>query len=155
VLVLAVERQHRAADLRQIARGGAAAAEVRARAPLRAHPPREHELVSVRGQAVAQPRPQGRGQREHALDVGLGGARPHDPRPWLAAQQQVQRVGEHGLARAGLAGQDVQAAAEGQLGPLDQQEVLYAQLVEHAARCISGARRSRGFGPELARSCDA
>ena len=52
-------------------------------------------------------------------------------------------MGQHGLARAGLAGEHVQAGTEAQLGPLDQQQVLDAQLVQHAAGCISGTRRSR------------
>ena len=54
-------------------------------------------------------------------------------------------MGEHGLARPGLARQHVQPGAEAQLGPLDQQQVLDAQLVEHGAGCISGARRSRAL----------
>ena len=54
VLVLAVERQQRAADVAQVGRRGAAAAEVRARAPLGANPPREHELVGVLGRRSRQ-----------------------------------------------------------------------------------------------------
>ena len=56
VLVLAVERQQRAAELRQVARRGAAPADVRARAAFAAHAPREHELVRVLGQPVTQHR---------------------------------------------------------------------------------------------------
>ena len=131
MLVLAVEREQRAADVAQVGRRRAAPAEVGARAPLRAHAAGEHELVGVGRQPVPQLLAQLVGQREHALDVGLGRARPHDPRPRLAAQQQVERVGEHGLARAGLPRQGVQARAEAQLGALDQQQVLDAELVEH------------------------
>jgi hypothetical protein len=47
VLVLAVEGQQRAAGGLQIGRGGAAPAEVRARAALRADAAREHELLRV------------------------------------------------------------------------------------------------------------
>ena len=54
VLVLAVEGQQRAADVAQVGRRGAAPAEVGARAALGADPPREHELVGVRREPVAQ-----------------------------------------------------------------------------------------------------
>ena len=77
-------------------------------------------------------------EREDSLDPGLLGPGPDDLRPRLAAHQQVERVGEHRLARAGLAGDRVQALAEAQLGPLDQQQVLDPQLV--AARTRSSDR---------------
>ena len=142
MLVLAVEREQRAAELAQVGRRGAAAAEVGARAALGADAAGEHELLGVLGQPVAERVAQRVGQREHALDVGLRRAGAHDPGARLAAEQQVERVREHGLARAGLAGEHVQAGPEAQLGPLDQQEVLDAQLVQHAAGCTSGSRRT-------------
>jgi hypothetical protein len=37
-------------------------------------------------------------------------------------------MGEHRLAGAGLAGEDVQSGPQPQLGPLDEQEVLDAKL---------------------------
>ena len=143
VLVLAVEGQQLAADLRQVGRRGAAAAEIGPRAALGAHAPGEDQLVGALGQALGERLAQRDRQREDPLDVRLRGARPHDPGPWLAAQQQVERVREHRLARPGLAGQDVQARAEAELGPFDQQEVLDAQFVEHGAGSISASRRSR------------
>ena len=155
VLVLAVERQQRAADVAQIGRRGAPAAQVRPRAPLGGHPPREHHLVGVGRQTVFQDRAQIGRQREHALDVRLLRPRPDDPRPRLAAQQQVERVREHRLARARLAGQRVQPRAEPQLGPLDQQEVLDAELVEHGRDGLPAARdgpaRIAGICDEAAR----
>ena len=41
-----------------------------------------------------------------------------------AAEQQIERVREHGLAGAGLAGEHVQPLGEPQLGALDQQQIL-------------------------------
>ena len=61
-------------------------------------------------------------------------------------------MGEHGLARARLPREDVQARAEAQLGPLDQQEVLDAQLVEHASDGLPAARDGSA-GPT--QCCDA
>ena len=49
---------------------------------------------------------------------------------------------EHGLARAGLARDGVQAGREPQFGPLDQQKVLDSQLEEHATRNNKGPGRS-------------
>ena len=108
----------------------------RARAALGADPAREHDLLERAVDPLAQLGQLGlveqpRGQREDALDVGLARARPHDPGARLAAQQQVERVREHGLARAGLAGDRAQARPRPQLGALDQQQVLDAQLEEH------------------------
>ena len=91
------------------------------------------------------------GQREHALHVGLRRAWAHDPGPRLAAEQQIQRVREHGLARPGLPREHVQARPETELGPLDQQEVLDAEFVEHALGSTSGGRRNRGRHPFLRR----
>ena len=141
VLVLAVERQQRAARLAQVGRGGAAAAEVGARAALGAHPAGEHELLGVGGEPVAERRAHRLGQREDALDVGLGRARAHDARPRLAAEQQVERVGEHGLAGARLPREHVEPRAERELGPFDQQQVLDAELVQHRRRSTSRRRR--------------
>ena len=50
---------------------------------------------------------------------------------------------EHGLARAGLAGQHVQAGRQAQLRLLDQQQVLDAQLLQHAAGLAAHADGSR------------
>ena len=51
-------------------------------------------------------------------------------------------MGEHGLARAGLAGEHVEPGREAQLGPLDEQEVLDAQFGEHDPRSTSATRRN-------------
>ena len=55
-------------------------------------------------------------------------------------------MGEQGLARAGLAGQHVQARREPQLGLLHQQQILDAQLMQHGERCTTrpdGSRSAR------------
>src|SRR6476659_5556754 len=50
-------------------------------------------------------------------------------------------MGEDGLARARLAGEDVQAGRQPQLGLLAEEQVLDAQLEEHARRSTSAVRR--------------
>ncbi len=147
VLVLPEEGDQPAADRLKVAGGRRAALDERARAALGADPPREHDLVERPVDALAQVGQlglveQALGQGEDALDVGLARARPHDPGARLAAQQQVERVREHGLARAGLARDRAQAVARAQLGALDQQQVLDPELQEHAPGNISEPRRS-------------
>src|SRR6185312_8442381 len=107
-----------------------AAAQVRARAALRAHAAREYELIHVIGQPVAQLLAQRVSEREHSLDVRLRGTGADDPGARLAAEQQIQRVREHGLARARLPREHVEPGTETELCPLDQKKVLYAQLVQ-------------------------
>ena len=145
MLVLAVEREQRGARVPQIARGGAPAADVRTRSPLRVHPPRQHKVLSVLRQTVPECLAHRVRQREHPLDVGLRSARADDAGPWFAAEQQIQRMRQHRLAGPGLPCEHVQPWPETQLGPLDQQEVLDAQFVEHAEGSTSGGRR---IGPE-------
>ena len=138
VLVLAEEGDQPPAERLQVGRRGRPPLDERARAPLGGHAAGEHDLL----ERLVDPLPQlgqlglveqTRGQREHALHVRLTRTRPDDPRARLAAEQEVERVGEHRLARAGLAGDRGQARPRPQLGALDQQQVLDAELQEHAA----------------------
>ena len=128
MLVLAVEGQQRHGHVAQVPHGRRAPAQVRPRAALRADAPGEHDLLRVGGQALAELAAQRGRQLEHALHVGLGGARAHDAGAGPAAEQQIERVGEHGLARTGLPREHVQARGQAQLGPLDEQKVLDTQL---------------------------
>src|SRR5205814_9970522 len=81
-------------------------------------------------------------QSEDTLDVGLQSPRAHDPGPRPAPEQQVQRLREHRLARPRLAGEDVEPGAQTQLRPLDEEQVLDTQFVEHAGTCTGAARRN-------------
>ena len=154
VLVLAVERDERLGELAQVGDGRRAAVDERARAAVGADPAGEHDLLGVGGQALAELAAQRVGQLEDALDVRLRRAGPHDARLRAPAQQQVEGVGEHGLARAGLPRQHVEAAREPQFGALDEQEVLDAQLAEHChgvAAAPDGSGAVRAFCYELRR----
>ena len=148
VLVLAEEREQPAAEVAKVRRRGRAALHVRAGAPLGADPASEHHLALVR-RAHALPQlcelgvlQEPGGRLERALHIGLRRPGPHDPRPRLAAQEQVERVGQHGLARARLPRDRVQPVAGPQVGPVDEQEVLDAQLQEHRPLSTSGRGRS-------------
>ncbi len=137
VLVLAVEGEQPRAERPQLRRGGRAALQ-EGRGPARGRDaPSQHDLARVLGQALGDLRQLGIVEQpgrelEHALDVGLRGARPHDLGPRLPAHDQVQRVGQDRLAGAGLPRDRVQARPEAELGPLDQEQVLDPQLEEHA-----------------------
>ena len=152
VLVLPVEGEQGAADVAQVVRRRRPPVHIRPCAALGPHAARQDELLGVVRHELAERRPQRVGQLEHALDVRLGRPGPHDPGARLAAQQQVERVGEHGLPRAGLAGEHVEPRPEAKLGPLDQQEVLDAQLVQHAPRSTSRRRRIGRSGTKLEQS---
>ena len=147
MLVLAVERQQRDRHLAQVADRRGAPAQVGPRAPLGAHAPGEHDLLGVGGQPLAQLAAQRRRQLEDPFDVGLRRPRAHDPGARAAAQQEVERVGEHRLARARLAGEHVETRGEAQLGPFDEEEVLDAQLQEHVRACTSAHRRTGRLRP--------
>ena len=136
MLVLAVEGQQPGAERLQVRRRSRAPGdEGRRAARLRRDAPGEHDLLARR-QAIGDLAQLGvvakaLGELERPLDPGLLGAGPDDAAARTAAHQQVQRVGEHGLARSRLAGDRVEARAESQLGPLDQQQILDSQLAEH------------------------
>ena len=155
MLVLAVERQERLGELAQVGQRRRAAVDERARAPVRADPPREDDLLGALRQALAELVAQLGRKLEDPLDVGLRRARPDDARLRAPAEQEVERVREHGLARAGLAREDVEPARQPQLGPLDEQEVLDAQFGEHDPRSTSATRRNRRFARILRASCDS
>ena len=58
-------------------------------------------------------------------------------------------MGQHGLPRARLAGEDVQARSQPQLRPLDEQEVLDAQLKKHVPWGRTSRLRRRGRCSEV------
>ena len=150
VLVLAVEGEQPAAEQLQVGGRWRPARRRRRGPPAGRDPPAEHDLLGALGQPLGELGHLGLveqpvGKVEDPLDPGLLRPRPHDLRPRLAAHQQVERVGEHGLAGAGLPGDRVEPLAQAQLGPLDQQQVLDSQLAQHRPLC------SNGGGPTLPR----
>jgi hypothetical protein len=140
VLVLAVERQQPAPQLAQVGDGGRSPAHVGASAAVGPHAASEHELVGPVRDALV---PLGPGrEREHTFDVRLRRSFADDPAACLAAEQQVERVREQRLSGAGLTGEDVQSLGQPKLGSLHQQQVLHAQLVQHAPRGTTRPRRT-------------
>ena len=103
VLVLPEEGHEPPAQLAQVRRGRATLDEG-ARTPLPADPPGQDQLVGVLRDALAQVGELGLVEQPvRELEdphVRLARARAHDPGLGLAAQEQVQRVREHGLATA-------------------------------------------------------
>ena len=149
MLVLAEEGEQAPAEQLQVGGGGGAAGDEGAGAAAGRDPPPEHDLLGALRQPLGQLGElrlvqQPLGQVEDALDPGLRGARPDDLRPGLAAHQQVERVRQHRLAGAGLAGDRVQPLPQPQLGPLDQQQVLDPQLTQHGFCVATGADRLAG-----------
>ena len=85
--------------------------------PATGHDAREHDLVVAVDEATLDPR--------------FVGAVAHERRIGPAAAQQVERVDDERLARAGLAGDHGHARAERQQQVGDDPEVLDAQLDQH------------------------
>ena len=118
MLVLAVEREQPAGELAQLAHGDRAAAEVGPRATV--GPTRRASTSSLASAGSCSLRRPSR-ELEHAFDVGLRGAWSDDPGARPPAEQEIQRVGQHRLAGAGLAGDHVEAADQLEASLLDQQ----------------------------------
>ena len=136
VLVLPEEGDHPAAERLKVGGRGGAALHEGARAALGADPPGQHHLLQLLAHALAKIGQLGmleqpRRELEHALHVCLRGTRPDDARAWLTAQQQIERVSKHGLAGARLPRDRGEPGTRPQLRPLDQEQVLYAQLEQH------------------------
>ena len=157
MLVLAVEADHAGAQVTQLGHRRGAPVDVRARASVGADPPSQDDLdllafplasgrrtggfVPISPKQLADVHHAVRVDFEHPLDVGLTRPGTHDPRARPSPEQQVERVGQHRLARSCLAGQYIQPVREAQSGAADQQQVLDGQLCEHRARCTSVRRR--------------
>ncbi len=144
MLVLAVEGEQPATEQFQVGGGGGATGDEGSGPPRSGHATPQDNLLC----ALRQPRSevghlrlveQPLGQVEDALHPGLLRPRPDDLWSCLAAHQQVERVGQHRLAGAGLAGDRVEPLAQAQLGLLDQEQVLDPELAQHAVLLALGA----------------
>src|SRR6266508_84532 len=90
------------------------------------------------------------GQIELGVDVRLGPVRADVAGITLGPEEQADRLGENRLAGPGLAGDRVEPWSEGQLGLLDQDEVLDAEASKHGGvEMVSGpaARHHRPVDP--------
>src|SRR6188472_2850074 len=60
---------------------------------------------------------------------------------------------QHGLARAGLAGNRVKPLAEAQFRPLNQEQILDSQLAQHPSVSSTASGPKPLFKPQFAGSC--
>ena len=120
--VLAVEVDERAPDLGELADGGEAAVDVGAAAAVAGQDAGEHGLLA------------GRGVYEAPFDPGLGRAVAHERGVGAATDEQLDRLDDEGLARAGLAGDrgHPRRGVEHQAQVGDDPEIDHVQLDEHA-----------------------
>ena len=126
VLVLSVEGQQPRRQVAQLADPDRPSVQIGAGSAVAGHPPGEDQIRGVVGEPLRQPAAKPVGELEHPLDIGFARAGPDRAGASAATEQEVERVGQDRLPRAGLAGQHVEAAGEPQLGALDQQQVLHA-----------------------------
>ena len=152
VLMLSVEGHQAAPQVAQVRDRGRPAADVRASPAVGPHPAGQHDLLRIVGQPFGQLGVERARPREDALHICLGSAASNDAASRSPAEQQVERLGQQGLACTRLAGEHVQARGQAKLGPIQQQEILDAQLVQHAARFTRRRRRTgRARGDERGR----
>jgi len=137
-----------------------------ARAALRGDVALQHEPAFVHlhpqgGKGRQEAGKDGRGEFERAFNNGLLSPWTHDVRRGALAQEEGERVDQHGLAGAGLPGQDIEARGEGERDVGDDGEVADAQLREHYLRSRSERsphcsflrmRAKKPSGPSLTRS---
>ena len=141
-LVLRRHLQQPLAQRLEIVASTAAPPHHRPAASRRGDPPRHHQRRLVLGpQRNNRLRQAGFEEpvrhRELGLDIGLLCVWPdHAGRRWRA-RQQPDRLCQHRLAGAGLAGEHVQAAGQLELGVLDQGEVVDLQTQQRHALNVS------------------
>ena len=83
------------------------------------------------------------GASNGALHPGIIGAGPDDLRPRAATHQEIERVREHGLAGAGLAGDRVEARRQGAARRRERAPAPRGRPARRRRRRTGGARRRR------------
>src|SRR4029453_13922490 len=71
---------------------------------------------------------------ENGLDGGGDLPRPHEVAGRTTTQKQADRADEHGLARAGFAGQYIEARPELDLDRIDHRELANSEEAQHEGR---------------------
>ncbi len=140
VFALAMYIHQQAADLAQERGGHGPAVDPRDRTAVGAHFACQHQHVGgVAFQAVfdqqrGQPAGCGRAEVKRAFHLGALGAGAQHIGRGAVAQQQVDGINDDGFARAGLAGEHIEARGERQIEPINDGKVVDAEFCEHRSR---------------------
>jgi len=138
VVVGAVQVDEQRPDAAQgLDRRGCVVDEVAPRPRGRNDPADDERAVLAGGQArVAQQRVERSrvGRPDHGLDHALWSPGSHERAVRAAAGEQVDRPDQHGLARTGLARDDVQALLERHRDVVDDGEILDSKAFDHGGR---------------------
>ena len=119
-------------EFAQLRHGGGMAVDQGTRAAVGLDQAAQHHGTRIAGKiALGQPGTKRRGERELGDDVGAGRALTHHAGIAAAAQRELQRVDEDGLAGAGLAGEHGEARPELEFERVDDDEVPQAQGKQH------------------------
>ena len=94
-----------------------ATVDIRARAPVCRDDTRHHELLVA--------------DHEAPFHACLGGAGTNHGRIGTATDQQTDRLHQHGLARAGLAGESSETATQHEVEPLDHAQRFDVEFLQH------------------------
>jgi hypothetical protein len=133
VCVLAMEVDETGAHLGELAEGREPPVDVGPAAPVQRHDSRQHDLVA------------GLGVDESTFDARFGGTVAHERRVGAPSDEELDRLDQQRLARAGLAGDRGQPVTEHEREIGDDPEVGDVQLGQHRA-----SARYRSARPNLA-----
>ena len=86
---------------------------------------------AARGVVLVEPLPEPLGQGEGRLHQRVPGPGPHRARVGRGAGEEPQRLGEDGLAGAGLPGDRGEPGGRRDLRPLDHHEVPHLERADH------------------------
>jgi hypothetical protein len=134
--VLAMEVDQRAGQVGQVARRQEAPVPVGPGAPRARDDARQHQLVVA--------------DHEPTLDGGLRRPGTHDGRVGAIAGEEPDGADDHGLARAGLAGERGHARIEDQREAIDDPEIADDELSEHRDRAGRLGASPSSSGPVVA-----
>ena len=130
--MLAVDVEQVIGHLAQLGHGGRAAVDPGPAAALCIHGPAQQQGGLVSGQAGrVQPGSQCGGEVELGTDLGPRRALAHHAGIAPAAQGQLQRIDQNGLAGAGLAGEHREAGVEIELKRRHDDKVPQGQAAQH------------------------
>jgi hypothetical protein len=153
--MLAVDVDELLARVAQLGRRAGTAVDVGARTPSGVdHPPQDALTVLACKVVLRKPRLQRRQLRRIELGAYLGTLAPgtHHRAVGAAAQDQRQRIHQHGLARTGLAGQHREAARELEPHPIGDDEILERQREQHRILHRPGQCPGASLQPSFSRS---
>ena len=142
---LSVDGDEVFADLAEHTHRRRAATDVGPGPALGRHRPHQHQAIADVGAGLGGPHGGGvvAGHVDDALDHGAACTGPHETGVGPRTEEQPQAGDDHGLAGAGLTGDDVEPGVQLEHGVVDDAEPLDPQFGQHGAQPLTHGRRRR------------